>query len=167
MSEEEIIVEILNKGEFQLSDKERDTQLENLRLDIANIIVKMAINSNDGNQFPVSIITKAMNEVNCKINANKAAKPQAMAFINDLKKVLPIERAKMHLRLSFLTGEQAECLLKWLADNFANQYTIVSEKTLDQKVVVELQIDPALFREISNETKSKKDVYSGVTIEMI
>jgi ribosome maturation protein Sdo1 len=49
MSEEEIIVEILNKGEFQLSDKERDTQLENLRLDIANIIVKMAINANDGN----------------------------------------------------------------------------------------------------------------------
>lgn len=70
-----------------------------------------------------------MSEVNCKINANKAAKPQAMAFINDLKKVLPIERAKMHLRVSFLSGEQSESLLKWLADSFANQYTLVSEKT--------------------------------------
>ena len=49
MSEEQIIMEILNKGEFQVSDKEREGQLENLRLDIANIIVKMVINTNDGN----------------------------------------------------------------------------------------------------------------------
>jgi ribosome maturation protein Sdo1 len=49
--------------------------MENLKLDIANIIVKMGVNSNDGNQFPVSIILKAMTEVNCKVNTNKAAKP--------------------------------------------------------------------------------------------
>jgi ribosome maturation protein Sdo1 len=42
-------MEILNKGEFQVSDKEREGQLENLRLDIANIIVKMTVNSQDGN----------------------------------------------------------------------------------------------------------------------
>lgn len=49
LTEEEIIMEILNKGEFQVSDKERESQLENLKLDIANIIVKMAVNAQDGN----------------------------------------------------------------------------------------------------------------------
>lgn len=104
ISENEIIMEILNKGEFQVSDKEREGQLENLRLDIANIIAKMAVNSNDGNQFPVSIILKAMIEVNCKVNVSKSAKPQAMAFVGELKKVLPIERARMHLRVTCPQG---------------------------------------------------------------
>lgn len=38
MSEDEIIKEILNKGELQVSDLERDDQIENLKKDIANII---------------------------------------------------------------------------------------------------------------------------------
>ena len=42
-------MEILNKGEFQISDKERDDQLDNLKLDIANIIAKMSVNTADGN----------------------------------------------------------------------------------------------------------------------
>ena len=68
-------MEILNKGEFQISDKERDDQLDNLKLDIANIIAKMSVNTADGNQFPVSIIIKAMNECKCKVNTSKSAKP--------------------------------------------------------------------------------------------
>ena len=52
----------------------------------------MTVNESDGNKFPVSIILKAMTETNCKVNGNKPAKPQALAFINDLKKVIPIER---------------------------------------------------------------------------
>lgn len=35
----------------------------------------MAVNSQDGNQFPVSIILKAMAEANCKVNVNKPVKP--------------------------------------------------------------------------------------------
>lgn len=49
LDNDQIIMEILNKGEFQVSDKEREGQLENLRLDIANIIVKMSVNTKDGN----------------------------------------------------------------------------------------------------------------------
>jgi ribosome maturation protein SDO1 len=58
----------LNKGELQVSDLEREDQLENLRKDIANIIMSKCVNNKDGKQFPVSIILKAMSEVNCKIN---------------------------------------------------------------------------------------------------
>lgn len=71
-----------------------------MRLDIANRVVKMGVNAKDGNAFPVSIILKAMNELNFKINPNKAAKPQALALLGELKKVLPIERAKMLLSIS-------------------------------------------------------------------
>ena len=79
-------------------------------MDIANIIIKMGVNSKDGNSFPVSIILKAMNELNCKVNTSKQAKPQALAILGELKKLLPIERAKMHLRLS-MTPAQTDLLL--------------------------------------------------------
>jgi ribosome maturation protein SDO1 len=48
LSEEEIIMEILNKGEMQVSDLEREDQLENLKKDIANIISQKCVNSADG-----------------------------------------------------------------------------------------------------------------------
>ena len=44
-----------------MSEKERENTLDSLKLEIANIITKMCVNSEDGNQFPVSIIVKAMN----------------------------------------------------------------------------------------------------------
>ena len=49
--------------------------MEALKLEIANLVTKMCVNTKDGNQFPVSIILKAISEVNFKINANKKAKP--------------------------------------------------------------------------------------------
>ena len=49
MSSDEIIVEILNKGEYQVSEIERENQLDNLKNEIANIICKMCVNQEDGN----------------------------------------------------------------------------------------------------------------------
>ena len=126
MTEDQIIMEILNKGEFQVSDKERESQLDNLKLDIANLIVKMSINETDGNKFPVSIILKAMTEANCKVNGNKPAKPQALAFITELKKVIPIERQRMQLRITFKDVQQSEKLLEILNDKFVGQFHVGS-----------------------------------------
>jgi len=38
LSRDEIIIEILNKGEFQMSDMERNDKLDNVRQEIANWI---------------------------------------------------------------------------------------------------------------------------------
>ena len=114
-----------------------------------------------------------MSEVNCKINSSKSAKPQALAFINELKKVLPIERTRMHLRITCKNVEQFEHLHKWLQENFNNQYTITSEKTKDDAFEVLMSIEPALFREISNLVKQEKVVtaekepYLDITIEIV
>ena len=59
------------------------------------------MSTKDGKQFPVSIIMKAMTEVNCKINPTQSSKKQALDFIKDLQKVIPIERARMRLKVSF------------------------------------------------------------------
>ena len=82
MSNDEIIVEILNKGEFQESEAERGDQLDKITQEIASIIVKMTVNKEDGNTFPVTIILKAISQSKCKINGSKPAKPQALQIIN-------------------------------------------------------------------------------------
>jgi ribosome maturation protein SDO1 len=75
MTKEEMVIEILNKGEMQISDLERESQNEKLKLEIANWIVRLSINSDNGNAFPVSIITKALTQANCRIKDTKTAKP--------------------------------------------------------------------------------------------
>ena len=74
MSRDEIILEILNKGEFQMSELEREDKLEGIKLDVANWISQQCVNSENGNQFPSTIITRAMKEINCKVVHTKTAK---------------------------------------------------------------------------------------------
>jgi len=55
LSKEEIIMEILNKGELQVSELERKEHMENLQKDIANIICQKCINTDNQTQFPQSV----------------------------------------------------------------------------------------------------------------
>eukprot|EP00350_Pseudokeronopsis_sp_OXSARD2_P006467 CAMPEP_0170557702 /NCGR_PEP_ID=MMETSP0211-20121228/29372_1 /TAXON_ID=311385 /ORGANISM="Pseudokeronopsis sp., Strain OXSARD2" /LENGTH=149 /DNA_ID=CAMNT_0010868953 /DNA_START=164 /DNA_END=610 /DNA_ORIENTATION=- len=146
MTREEIIIEILNKGELQVSDLERDEKLESLKKDIANIIVQKCVSSEDKTQFPVSTILKAMNEAQCKINPNQSAKKQALDFMKVLSKVIPIERAKMKVKLVFAKEEQQQVLLRTLKEHFPNQF----EVDLDAKLLAEIKIEPSLYRELTN-----------------
>lgn len=49
MSRDEIVIEILNKGEYQMSELERNDKLESIKLDIANWISQQCVNSENGN----------------------------------------------------------------------------------------------------------------------
>lgn len=165
LTEEDIIHEILNKGNMQVSDLEREDQLDNLKKDIANIIVQKCVNTKDGKQFPVSIIMKAMQEVNCKINPTQSAKKQALDFIKDLQAVIPIERARMRLKIIFDNPDQPERLqeeLKEQGHKVGEDYTV---ENLAEKFM-ELQIQPHMFREISDLVKRDKDFYKDVGIEI-
>lgn len=153
MAYEDIVMEILNKGDFQLGELEREEQFESLRLEIANMIVKLCVNSETGGQFPVSIIQKAMAEANCKLNPNKNAKPQALQFINDLKSVLPIKRANMHLKITFSSQDQQETLTKLFLSINEKEITVAKTSSEGGRIVSFLTIDPSLFREINTLVK--------------
>ena len=68
MTRDEIFMEILNKGEYQVSDGERELMLENLKKEVAHQIVEQAVNSETLSKWPISIILKAMSEKNIKLN---------------------------------------------------------------------------------------------------
>ena len=74
LTKDDIFMEILNKGLYQVSEAEREAQLENLKKEIAHMIVEMVVNTNDLRAIPLSQIVKAMDECKIKINVEKNTK---------------------------------------------------------------------------------------------
>ena len=67
--------------------------LEDLRKEVAHIIVDMCVNPKDLSSYPLSIILKAMSEAKVKLNEKVSAKKQALEMIKEIDAVLPIKRA--------------------------------------------------------------------------
>lgn len=102
----EICKEILEKGELQVSDKERQSQIDSLFKDIATTVSDKCVNPETKRPYPVSIIEKTMKDVHFSVNVNKSAKQQALEVIQLIKTSIPIERAQMRVRI-LLHGKEA------------------------------------------------------------
>ncbi len=68
--------QILDKGEIQVSGKERDAQLESSFREIATIVSDKCINPRTKLPYPVSMIEKAMSEIHFSVNLTKTPKQQ-------------------------------------------------------------------------------------------
>ena len=113
-NEDTICVEVLNKGEFQVSEQERQMQVDSLFRDVATKVADMCVHPETHKPYPLSTIERAMREtLHFAPNLQRNAKQQALAVVKQLEAsdVLPIARARMHLRLLLpaekLAGAQA------------------------------------------------------------
>lgn len=134
-----IAIEILDKGELQISERERRTQLESTSKDVATIVAEKCVNSETKRPFPVSIIEKGMKQIHFSVNPKKSTKQQALAVIKKLKDVLPIERCTMKLRI--ITHKRHKEKLKELAINVESE-NISGDGILE----VIISVDPGNFR---------------------
>ncbi len=99
---DKIILEILNKGELQLSEKERQQNTKNLTKSILLTISTKCINPKTKKPYTTSMISKTLEQLKFNVNPNKNAKTQALEAIRLLisKQIIPIARAKMRVKLS-------------------------------------------------------------------
>lgn len=102
----EICKDILEKGELQVSDKERHSQIDSLFKDIATTVADKCVNPETKRPYPVSIIEKAMKDIHFSVNVNKSAKQQSLEVIPLIKSEIPLERAQMRVRI-LLSGKDA------------------------------------------------------------
>lgn len=136
-----ICTQILEKGELQISEKERSAQLESSSKDIATMISEMCINTETNKPHPVSIIEKSMKQIHFAVKPNRSNKQQALETIPKLKEVLPIERAMMKLKA--VTSKKAREQLKPLASEVE-----IEEIGRDGHLEMVFLTDPANFRQI-------------------
>uniref|UniRef100_H3BI06 SBDS ribosome maturation factor n=1 Tax=Latimeria chalumnae TaxID=7897 RepID=H3BI06_LATCH len=159
---------ILAKGELQVSDKERQTQLEQMFRDIATIVVEKCVNPETKRPYTVNLIERAMKDIHYSVKANKSTKQQALEVIRQLKETIKIERAHMRLRfiLPAKDGKRVKEKLKPLIK-------VTESENFDEELEIVCLIDPGYFRDIDelirSETKGKgtlevlslKDVEEG------
>eukprot|EP00071_Canis_lupus_P020798 XP_013969624.1 ribosome maturation protein SBDS isoform X1 [Canis lupus familiaris] len=164
----EICKQILTKGEVQVSDKERHTQLEQMFRDIATIVADKCVNPETKRPYTVILIERAMKDIHYSVKTNKSTKQQALEVIKQLKEKMQIERAHMRLRFLLPVNEG-----KKLKEKLKPLIKVIESEDYGQQLEIVCLIDPGCFREIDElikkETKGKgslevlnlKDVEEG------
>uniref|UniRef100_A0A0P4WFD1 Uncharacterized protein n=1 Tax=Scylla olivacea TaxID=85551 RepID=A0A0P4WFD1_SCYOL len=136
----QICLEILEKGELQVSDKERHANQEASVKEIASIVSDKCINPETKTPYTVSMIESAMRDIHFSLNPKRNNKQQALDVIKQLAPVIPIQRAQMKIRMTIPAKEA-----KKLREKVSQYITIESEAFEPDLNLVGL-IDPGHFR---------------------
>jgi ribosome maturation protein SDO1 len=162
---------ILDKGELEVSEKERSLHFETLFKDIAATLSEKCINPSSRRPYPVSIIGKALHDAHFAVVPTKTAKAQLVKALQALKErgEITIERARMKVRLTVPMSETGDVdrLKGRLTSFFQSMSTDIemdSAKTVDEAVVIEVVADPGFFRRIEEESKG---IFPGSAVEVV
>lgn len=100
-TQDKIVLEILAKGELQISTLERNSQLQNIQKDIVQIITEKTINPTTNRPYPATMLEKIVAELGYSVTATKSPKLQALEIIKQLQRdnVIPIARAHMRVQI--------------------------------------------------------------------
>jgi len=168
--QKEICLQILAKGELQVTQKEREAQLESTFRDIATIVADKCVNPDTRRPYPVTMIEKAMKDLHFSVKMNKNSKQQALDAIKQLTDSdgLKIQRAFMRLRV-VAPGREG----KKVREKVKKLATKVEEDTFDEHLEMVVLVDPGCYREmdelVQTDTRGKgkievlslKDVTEG------
>ncbi|XP_065313462.1 ribosome maturation protein SBDS-like isoform X2 [Gordionus sp. m RMFG-2023] len=153
----EACLKILEKGDLQISDKERQNNQQTMFKDIATIVSNKCINPETNKPYPITMIENAMKEIHYSINPKKNSKQQALDVIKKLKETISIERVQMKIKL--------QCSAKF-SKKIIEKMSIIENSTTENKTRLDngdlelvLLIDPGTLRSIDeivrNETKGQ------------
>lgn len=157
----EICKIILAKGELQVSDKERNTHVEALFKEIATNVAEKCVNPESKRPYPVSMIEQAMKDSHYSVKPNRNAKQQALDVIKILKESIPLERARMRLKI-VLHGKESKKIKEKIAKLAAN---MENEDWIGDTLTITCIIDPGHFREMDEIVRT--DTRGSGTLELL
>ncbi|XP_042223772.1 ribosome maturation protein SBDS-like [Homarus americanus] len=141
-NQKEICLQILEKGELQVSDKERHANQESSVKEIASIVSDKCINPETKTPYTVSLIESAMKDLHFSLNPKRNNKQQALDVIKQLAGRIPIQRAQMKVKL-MIPGKEA----KKLKEKVVPLMNVETE-TFEPDLTIVALIDPGNFRVI-------------------
>eukprot|EP00158_Paraphelidium_tribonemae_P007614 Partr_v1_DN28300_c2_g2_i1_m75883 putative Ribosome maturation protein len=154
---DKIILEILKKGELQVSTLERNSQISSMHKDIIQIITEKTVHPGTKRPYPATMIEKAVAEVHYSVNTAKSAKQQAMEIIRLLQErnTIPISRAQMKVHIQMPAKEAKRLKEKMMASIAKVEFENYRQNDFE----MECLIDPGQFRVltelIQNDSKSQ------------
>lgn len=139
-----IVLEILRKGELQVSEKERQYQAGNLFNEIAVIVSEKCVDPATKRPFSIGIIERAMRDtLHYAVLPNKSAKVQAQLVIKQLQQHMSISRAQMRLQLTVPVARA-----KSTKEKLASHVQAWEEESWDIDFEATVLVDPGSFRAI-------------------
>mmetsp|Transcript_23004 Transcript_23004/g.53760 ORF Transcript_23004/g.53760 Transcript_23004/m.53760 type:complete len:343 (-) Transcript_23004:16-1044(-) len=155
MDELEICKLILEKGDLQLSEREREVHLDQLFKEVVHIVAAKCVDPESKRPLTVGVVEKMMREARITPKMGHNAKQQALEVIRTLETKFPIMRASMRLRISYGQGDAAalRASIKPLVHTF--------EESRDSSTLIVL-IAPSDFREVDALVREK-----GFTLEVL
>jgi ribosome maturation protein SDO1 len=142
--EQKIIEMILARGELQVTGKERAHKSEQLFRDVATSVAERCVDTNTQRPMTVGMVERALKEIQFRVHPNQPAKKQALEAIKALQAVMPIERARMRIRVH-LPGKDAKRVKGKLEPLFAH---VEDEQFTRSALIVVALIDPGAYRQI-------------------
>lgn len=158
---EEIVFEIVKKGQIQLTTEQRHRMQENKRKAIINIIAKEGFNPQTNAPNPPSRIEAAMEEAKVHIDPFKPINEQLNYVLKEIKPLIPIrmEKTKIAIRID---GE----LYGKMYGEISRLGNILKEEwSNDGKWICVLEIPSGMYGEIVSEiSRRAKD---GIEIKKL
>jgi ribosome maturation protein SDO1 len=143
VEQNDVILEILKKGQLQTTQAERTKQSESVLRDIATIVADKCVNADTNRPFTVAVIETAMRDIHYNLHPTRSAKQQALAVIPLLKQHIPIERAQM--RLHIVVPENLAAKLK---DKLKDLFSAVEAEEWSGDYEITGLLDPGRFRHV-------------------
>eukprot|EP00871_Galdieria_phlegrea_P003028 jgi/Galph1/3726/GphlegSOOS_G2394.1 len=147
-----VCMEVLEKGELQVSDKERNTVYENLLHEIATIVSSKCVDVETNRPLTVGRVEKEMRNIHYSVVPKKSAKQQALDVIRKLEEKGSVRRASMRLKIQ-VPLQYAEAIKKNIQEYIL---TVENEETSEYFQVVIL-IDPGNYRKVDDLLKNGSD----------
>ncbi|WFD26551.1 hypothetical protein MNAN1_001534 [Malassezia nana] len=143
---QQVLLEILKKGELQVGEKERSHELSNLWVEIATIVAQKCVEPSSQKPYTVGMIEKAMKDAHYSVKPSKSAKMQALDVIKLLqsKEIIPLQRAQMRVSVTMSSKEG-----KRLKDKVLPLFSHIEEEDWDDMWEIVGTIDPGSLRQIN------------------
>lgn len=159
---EEICKKILKSGELQVSDKEREVQLDGIFRDVVQMIVERCVHPATGRQHTPLTVENALKTIGFSAQPDMAPKRQALKGIEALCEALPesFARAKMRLRITC-----TETLLTEIHEQLVGSYEATVEERITEAGNCSLTFlcNPRHYRELDG---LATDTYSGKGVSL-
>nr|CAB3504839.1 unnamed protein product [Digitaria exilis] len=157
-----ICIEILEKGELQVSGKEREAQLSTQFRDIATIVMEKTINPDTRRPYTITMIERLMHEIHFAVDPNLTSKEQALKVIKKLMENFPIKRAPPRVRFTAPKPSFAglmEKVAEWNA-------TFISKDESGTQPSIVCEIEPSILHSCEERLKDVQGRVEVLSVSM-
>ena len=142
---------ILERGEMQVTEQEREALVESTFRDVVAIVADKSVNPETNRSYTTTMIQNAMKQLHINVVTSRSVKAQALEVIRKLKEVMPIARASMALRVVSPIPEEATMKSKIIEDLGLQ---ILKESRTADMVYLDIRIDPEMYKKIEESVQT-------------